>query len=304
MGTLLVLAFGAGMLAPVNPCGFAVLPAFLAYGTGTATSGGTRGVWGRLAGGLRSGLALTVGFTGTFTLFGLLLAAGMHLLVGVIPWLAAALGATFALLGLAMLIGLRIPLGLNSLGSVGRNRKPGGMIAFGVGYALASASCSLALLLAVVTQALTGTGWATVLLVFAAYAAGSAVLLVTLSVVTAFASTVISTYLRRLLPHMTRITGVVLAASGGYLLVYWLPQLLGGAPGVSILSGISGPVSVWIGSNQQVVITGAVVLIAAVLVGVVWHRIASRHDGTGDAANEDCCAAPGEPDTGTRQAQR
>ncbi|WP_433862707.1 mercury transport protein (plasmid) [Streptomyces sp. L7] len=302
MGALLVLAFGAGMLAPVNPCGFAVLPAFLAYGTGT--TGSTRGVWGRLAGGLRSGLALTLGYTGTFTIFGLLLAAGMHLLVGVIPWLAAALGAIFALLGLAMLIGLRISLGLNFLGSVGRNRKQGGMIAFGVGYALASASCSLALLLAVVTQALTGTGWATVLLVFAAYAAGSAVLLVTLSVVTAFASTVISTYLRRLLPHMTRITGAVLAASGVYLLIYWLPQLLGGAPGVSILTGISGSMSVWIGSNQPVVVTGGGVLIAAVLVGVVWHRIASRPDGSGDPQDDDCCPAPEEPDTGTRQAQR
>ncbi|WP_430522855.1 hypothetical protein [Mycolicibacterium poriferae] len=31
IGPLLALAFGAGMLAPVNPCGFAVLPAFLAY---------------------------------------------------------------------------------------------------------------------------------------------------------------------------------------------------------------------------------------------------------------------------------
>lgn len=34
MNGLLALAFGAGMLAPVNPCGFAMLPAFLAYATG------------------------------------------------------------------------------------------------------------------------------------------------------------------------------------------------------------------------------------------------------------------------------
>jgi len=32
---LLALAFGAGLLAPVNPCGFGLLPAVL-----TATSGG------------------------------------------------------------------------------------------------------------------------------------------------------------------------------------------------------------------------------------------------------------------------
>ena len=38
MTALLILAFGAGMLAPVNPCGFAVLPAYLAYGTGSAAA--------------------------------------------------------------------------------------------------------------------------------------------------------------------------------------------------------------------------------------------------------------------------
>lgn len=275
MTPFLILAFGAGMLAPVNPCGFAVLPAVLAYGTGNAATAPREG-WARLVGGLRSGLALTLGFTGTFTIVGLLVAAGMRSLIGVIPWLAAVLGALFVLLGLAMLIGLRIPLGLTRLSSVGQDRKPGGMIAFGVGYALASASCSLALLLAVVTQALAGTGWGTVLLVFAAYAVGSSVLLLTLSVVTAFASTVISRYVRRLMPHMNRITGVVLALSGGYLLVYWLPQLSGGTAGTTALSGIAGPLSGWISSNQLVVVIIAGALVAAVLTGMVLRRIVSR----------------------------
>ena len=226
--------------------------------------------------GLRSGLALTLGFTGTFTIVGLLVAAGMRSLIGAIPWLVAVLGALFVLLGLAMLIGLRIPLGLTRLSSVGQDRKPGGMIAFGVGYALASASCSLALLLAVVTQAPAGTGWATVLLVFAAYALGSSVLLLTLSVVTAFASTVISRYLRRLMPYMNRITGAVLALSGGYLLVYWLPQLFGGTVGTTTLSGIAGPLSGWISSNQLVVVIVAGALVVAVLIGMVLRRIMSR----------------------------
>src|SRR5690606_18412867 len=91
MGGWLALAFGAGMLAPVNPCGFAVLPAFLAYavGTDTATTGTTRaGMATRLAGGLRAGAALTLGFAGTFTLIGTLLAVGMRSLIGVVPWAA------------------------------------------------------------------------------------------------------------------------------------------------------------------------------------------------------------------------
>lgn len=276
------------MLAPVNPCGFAVLPAFLACGTGSAVAAGTRGTWARLAGGLRSGLALTLGFTGTFTVVGLLLAAGMRPLVGAVPWLAAALGAVFAVLGLAMLIGLRIPLGLPALGSVGRDRKPGGMIAFGAGYALASASCSLALLLAVVTQALAGTGPATVFLVFATYAAGSSVLLLTLSVMTTFAGNLISRYLRRLMPHMNRITGAVLALSGGYLTVYWLPQLFGGHPGTNALSGAAGTLSGWISSQQLLIVIIAGALVAVAGTGALLHGTTSRRLPEGD----DCCTAP------------
>ena len=103
-------------------------------------------------------------------------------------------------------------------------------MAFGAGYALASASCTLAVLLAVVTQALASTNISGVLVVFAAYAAGSATLLLSLALFAAFASGLINRFLRRLLPHMNRITGAVLALSGGYLLLYWLPQLLGGHP--------------------------------------------------------------------------
>ena len=297
MTALLILAFGAGMLAPVNPCGFAVLPAYLAYGTGSAAATGTRGTWGRLAGGLRSGLALTLGFTATFTVVGLLLAAGMRSLIGAIPWFAAVLGAVFALLGLAMLIGIKVPMGAPLLGRVGARRKPGGMIAFGVGYALASASCSLALLLAVVTQALASTGPATVFLVFAAYAAGSAVLLMTLAVVTAFASTLISRHLRRLLPHMNRITGAILALSGGYLIVYWLPQLLGGGPGTSALSGAAGSLSGWISSNQLLIVIVAGAVVAVAVTGVLVQRTRSRRLREGD----DCCEPAQEPRSARKQ---
>lgn len=276
MSGLFILAFGAGLLAPVNPCGFAVLPAVLAHGMSSATTG-PRGVWARLSNGLRSGFALSLGFTGTFTLVGVLVAIGLRPLLGVVPWAAAALGAVFVLLGLALLLGVSIPLGFKRLNSLGQSNRSRGMVALGVGYALASASCSLALLLAVVTQALAGTGWSSVLLVFAAYAVGSTVLLVTLAVMTSFASTAISRYLRKLLPHMNRITGVVLALSGAYLLVYWLPQLLGRPAGTTALSVVAGPISDWISGNQLVVVIVAVGLVLTIVAaGLVRRAVSSR----------------------------
>ena len=62
---LLALAFTAGMLAPVNPCGFALLPAWI---TSTTVTGGTDAMPVRLARALRTGAVLTVGFTGTLAL--------------------------------------------------------------------------------------------------------------------------------------------------------------------------------------------------------------------------------------------
>lgn len=61
MTGLLALAFGAGLLAPINPCGFGLLPAVLTATTSRAsTIHGTRpgtapGLAGRLAAGLRAG---------------------------------------------------------------------------------------------------------------------------------------------------------------------------------------------------------------------------------------------------------
>ena len=275
MSGLLLLAFGAGLLAPVTPCGFAVLPVILAYGT-KSSSAKSQGWWALLARGLRSGLALTLGFTGTFTVVGLLIAAGLRPLIGAIPWVAAVLGAVFVIVGVALFAGVKVPLGLTRLSSIRKGDGPGGMVALGVGYALASASCSLALLLAVVSQALSGTGWGSVLLVFAAYAVGSSVLLLTLSVGTAFAGNALTRYVRRLVPHMSRITGTILALSGAYLVLYWIPQLFGGAPGITVLSGPASALSDWIGSNQIAIVSIAVVMVLAIVIASVVKKVASR----------------------------
>ncbi|KRE62879.1 hypothetical protein ASG78_07860 [Nostocoides sp. Soil756] len=268
MSGLLVLAFGAGLLAPVNPCGFGLLPAVL-----TATLGGidnpdtpgstAAGSQARLAAGLRAGLALAVGFTATFTVIGLLLTIGVRSVITLVPWGAAALGAILALLGLSMLAGwqpaLRLP---------GHHPDPsnvagtGRLVAFGSGYAIASASCTLAVLLAVVTQA-AATTWIGVIAVFTAYAAGSALLLISLALLAAGTATALARSLRAIAPYASRIAGALLASSGLYLLYYWLPQLLGAAsPSDGGVSTLSAHVSTWMSSHQLAVVIVAGVVIA------------------------------------------
>ena len=65
MAGLLALSFAAGMIAPVNPCGFALLPAWITHAMGDAASAPAPV---RLLRSLRAGLAVTIGFAGTLAL--------------------------------------------------------------------------------------------------------------------------------------------------------------------------------------------------------------------------------------------
>ncbi|MDX5578534.1 cytochrome c biogenesis protein CcdA, partial [Streptomyces sp. ID01-9D] len=109
MNGLLALAFAAGMIAPVNPCGFALLPAWITYALGdTATSP----LPARLGRALRSGAALTIGFAGTLAAAGITVSAGARTLISAAPWLGLAVGVLLLLLGLAMLTGRSLTLRL------------------------------------------------------------------------------------------------------------------------------------------------------------------------------------------------
>lgn len=292
MSALLALAFGAGLLAPVNPCGFALLPAYLTtFLHDTPTSGPGQ----RLRRALGTGAAITLGFSATLTAIGLALAAGLRALIGVIPWLAAVLGLVLTGIGVAMLLGRHLTLRLprTRAASVAPTTGRWRLIGFGAGYALASASCTLAILLAVVAQALAASTLAGTALVFAAYAAGSAILLLALAVTAALANTALSRALGRLARHLPRISGALLAASGLYLIVYWAPTLLGGRTpsGNNPLVRAASAASTWISTHQTTVITLAAALVAtATLAAIVTTRRSKRRP-------PDTCRDTDTPDT-------
>lgn len=304
MNGLLALAFGAGLLAPVNPCGFGLLPAMLTAtlgpppadrGSGTAAR---RDLAARLGGGLRAGLALTLGFTATFTVIGLALTAGIRSVITVVPWLAAALGAVLVLVGLALLAGRHLPVPPRlRTGQPDPTRTTGTarIVAFGAGYAIASASCTLAVLLAVVTQA-AATTLVGAIAVFAAYAAGSALLLITLSVAAAVAGHTLAAAMQRIARYAGRIAGALLAVSGAYLLFYWLPQLLGTPrPGDIGLAGLAGQVSTAITEHQLTVVLAAAVLVLIATIAVLRARRAPTDT---LPVGDDCCT----PDNSTTTA--
>ncbi len=226
---LLALALGAGLLAAVNPCGFALLPAYLSLLiVGEASPTRARAV-GRA---LSLTAAMTLGFAGVFALFGLAvapLAAGLqqHL-----PWFTVALGVMLAVLGVVLASGRSIRL-LRMRG--GRSRRPltrsfASMASFGAGYALASLTCTIAPFLAVVVAGFRTDSVAVGIALFLAYAAGMGLVVGTVAVAVALANDSLVRRIRRTGAWVPRLSGVLLFLAGLYAAYYgwWELRVLAG----------------------------------------------------------------------------
>ena len=95
----LALAFGAGMVATVNPCGFAMLPAYLAFFLGS--EGASRDSQATVRRSLGVGLSVAGGFLVVFSAVGL---AIYHLSASVdrwTPWATIVIGVVLVVLGIA-----------------------------------------------------------------------------------------------------------------------------------------------------------------------------------------------------------
>ena len=272
--TLLTLAFTAGLLAPVNPCGFALLPAYLAH---TATARPDAAFPQRLLRSLAAGAALAAGFAITLSIAGLAISAGAHQLIRAAPWLGFTVGVLLVLLGLAGR-GPRLRLHLPTItprissGTAGSRR----WALFGVGYAAASLACTIAVLLAVITQAQASTTIAGQVAVFAAYATGSIALLLVLSAAAAIAGTALARWARTLARHQARITAALLLLTGGYVTAYWWPAVTGHratGQGVAAIDGWSTTTTTWLQAHTSTIAAAALALIVlAALVAAMARR--------------------------------
>lgn len=227
-----------GAVAAFNPCGFALLPAYLTVivaGSASAVGGddapAPRAIALRRA--LGFALAMTVGFVAVFAAFGLLFAGvNLGLQAAVLPWVSwvtLALGVLVVWLGVAMTA--RGEIRGPGLGALGRaSRAPGqtfaSQLAYGAGFAIASLSCTIGLFLTVVTQALGATGPVGALTPFVAYALGMGTAVVLVSLAAAVAGTGAATALRRRTPQLMRAGGVLMVIAGLYVVVFGLAEIL------------------------------------------------------------------------------
>jgi hypothetical protein len=101
----------------------------------------------------------------------------------------------------------------------------GSMYGYGVSYAIASLSCTIAPFLAVTAAGFRGGSIATGVLIYLAYVAGLTLVVGVLAIAAATASSALAGLLRRILPLVNRIGGVLLILVGLYVGYYGVYEL-------------------------------------------------------------------------------
>jgi cytochrome c biogenesis protein CcdA len=213
----LAFAFGVGMVAAFNPCGFAMLPAYLAYFLGLEE--GEPDASASVIQALKVSAVMTTGFVLVFGAFGVLITWSTLSVERWLPWVTMVIGVVVSVMGVAFVSGKELAVGLPKLEKGGRSRHLGSILLFGVSYAVASLSCSIAIFLAATTFSLAESSFASRVAAFLAYGAGMGLMVAALTLAVALAKTGLVARLRGAMPTIHRVSGVLLMASG-LLIVY------------------------------------------------------------------------------------
>ena len=271
------LAFVAGAFASVNPCGFALLPAFMSLYLGAHEDSlprtPTRVVQGLVVGGL-----MTAGFLGVFVVVGLPISYGATQLTRALPWVGLAIGIVLSLVGLVVLLGKTITVAMPRPVSAPSGRGARTVILFGAAYGIASLACTLPVFLAVLGASLAVQGTAGAFVVFGAYGLGMALVLMALSVATAVFKDGRARAMRRILPYVGRLAGALLVLTGAYLTYYWAKAIwapvseLSRDPLIGIVqSFVSGVQRIAVSGDGRWLVLGAGLAVLAAAVVALWR---------------------------------
>ena len=285
---LLGLAFAAGMVAAFNPCGFAMLPAYLTLVI-QREGGGQLAAVGRA---LAATAAMALGFLAVFGTFGLLTVSLASTVQRYLPYVTLTVGLVLAALGIWLLIGRDLP-GVRPLQQLTQRHstswaptaRVGSMFGYGVGYAIASLSCTIGPFLAVTGSALRSGSALDGVLAYAAYAAGIALVVAVLAVAVALASSASIDRMRQVLPYVNRISGAVLLVVGLYVAYFgWYElRLFSGAgsaddPVIAAAGRVQRTLAGWVyehGAWPWLLMLAT--LVAGAVATLAWRRRRASH---------------------------
>jgi cytochrome c biogenesis protein CcdA len=251
---LVGLAFGAGLVAALNPCGFAMLPAYLAL----VVRGEDVGRPAAVARAVTATAAMAAGFVVVFGGFGVLTVSAASTVQRYLPYITVLIGIVLVALGIWLLAGREITVlrGLTRGARWAPTARLGSMFGYGVSYAVASLSCTVGPFLAVTAAGLRGGSVLGAAAVYLAYAAGFTLVVGVLAVAAALASSATVDRMRRIVPYVNRISGALLLVVGVYVGYYGVYEIrlftANGNPEDPVIAAagrVQGAIAGWVHQN-------------------------------------------------------
>jgi len=220
-------AFGAGMVSAVNPCGFFLLPVYITLYLG-AEEGNflNQTFWLRVLKATWVAVVVTGGFGLLFGMVGSVVMATGYYLMQLVPWFAAGVGGMLVLLGLWMLSGrsVALPAAVRMVEWIGDFRRLNtlGYFLFGLAFGATSLGCTLPVFLAVMGSSVTADSPLAGLVQFLSFVLGVGLVMHSLTLGIALVKKrFVLGAMRRLMPHINKISAFFLLTAGGYILYYW-----------------------------------------------------------------------------------
>lgn len=274
----LSFALGAGLVAALNPCGFAFLPGYL--GLVIAGSGETS----RPAALARAALAtvtMATGFLTVFGIFGLVVSPLIASAQKYLPFATVVIGVALLAIGGWLVSGRDLAVLLPAAAGGTPTARLGSMYGYGIGYAVASLSCTIAPFLAVISTTFRQGSTLAGVLAFVAYAAGMSITVGVAAVAVALMGSAASSALRRVLPYVGRIAGVIVLLTGLYVSYYGLYEIrlyFADADPEDPVVGAAGAVQSWLAARVDALgvwpLLGTIIALAAVALG--WRALTRR----------------------------
>lgn len=271
----ITLALAAGLVAAFNPCGFALLPSYLAI----LLSGK-----GGVVRALRLSVAMTAGFVTVFGIAGLVISAATVSVQEHLPWVTVVIGGILVCLGVWLLSGRELLIRIPRLNVGGPSNSFLALYGYGASYAVASLSCTIAPFLAVTGLVSGGGGFLTGLGAFIAYGVGMGVVVALLSLLVVLVQDAAVGKARAVLPWVSRASGGLLLVAGVYVAYYGWYELRVNAgesaddPVIGAVTEIQGTVTSTLDAIGIWWVSGAFIVAAGAAVALRGHRRKAGQD--------------------------
>ena len=270
----LSLALLAGSLAAFNPCGFALLPAYLfSLLVDKEHQQSKTDLYKRA---IKFSVAMTLGFIFVFGSFATVISPFTGSIARYLPFLTEIIGVALLALGVTLLSGRSFNIAKFRTPNIAPTGKWRTQIGYGITFALASLSCTIGPFLAITATAVQSKSILKIIVLFTTYALGMGIVVLVLAFITAAARNNAIMRIRNSQGLIARIGGAFLIAVGIYEIWYgWFEiRVLRGEnssdPLINFASKIQSGITNWVANLG----TGNILLIGSLVALALASRFA------------------------------